>query len=267
MRRGGENACGGSGFHDSARIEDGDRIGAVGNEREVVGDQDQREPVSLAQSGQQLHNGGGRAGVEGGGHLIADEHIRFGGQSTRNSDPLPLPTGQLVRIAPRVIGVELDLPQQLGHPVRHITGIAAAMQPQRTAEGRADTATGIERTQRALRHELNTATFVPTTPPQLTTQLDTIERDSAAARRMQADHGAGKTGLSGTGRTNNPRRRTRRHREIDIAKHLLTALRESHVQTAYEESRIFLFRNRYPTYRDLRSCANSHGRVRFDGPR
>ena len=52
--------------------------------------------------------------VERADRLVGDDQLRIDGQRARDADPLPLPAGELVRVAAGVTRAQPDRLQQLG---------------------------------------------------------------------------------------------------------------------------------------------------------
>ena len=97
LRRG-EELLRRGGLDDLALEHHGDAIGEVGDDAHVVGDQDDRGAVLVAQVAQQLEDLGLNGHVEGGRRLVGDDHGRVERQRHRDDDALLLPTRELVRV-------------------------------------------------------------------------------------------------------------------------------------------------------------------------
>ena len=82
-----------------AVLHDADPIGDLAHDAEVVGDEQHRHagaPLNLLQQLQDLRL---HRDVERGGRLVGDQQVRFVGERHGDHHPLPLPAGELVRIA------------------------------------------------------------------------------------------------------------------------------------------------------------------------
>jgi hypothetical protein len=74
-------------------------VADVPDHRQVVGDEQHRQREPPAQLGQQVEDLGLGGEVQRGGDLVGDEQRRVRGQGPRDRDALPLPAGELVRVA------------------------------------------------------------------------------------------------------------------------------------------------------------------------
>ena len=80
---------------------------------EVVGDEEERDAELLLQVLQKVHHLRLDRHVEGADGLVGDDQLGPYGERAGDSDPLPLPAGELVRIAVVVLGVEADHLEEL----------------------------------------------------------------------------------------------------------------------------------------------------------
>ncbi len=75
-------------------------VAQPGDQRQVVGDQHARPgPSCVGQPGQQVQHLGLDDHVQRGGRLVGEQQLGLAGQRHRDRRPLPLPAGQLVRVA------------------------------------------------------------------------------------------------------------------------------------------------------------------------
>ena len=79
----------------------------------VVGDQQRRHAVALVQLAQARPQLGPDADVEGGERLVEQQHLRMGGERSRQRHALTLAAGELAR-QPALEALELDQLEQLG---------------------------------------------------------------------------------------------------------------------------------------------------------
>ncbi|GAA2396301.1 hypothetical protein GCM10010404_62540 [Nonomuraea africana] len=92
---------------DLPQVHDRDPVGHVPHHGQVMGDEHARQAELVLQPFQQVDDLGLDGGdVQGGDGLVADEYLGAQGQGTRDADPLPLPAGELVRVAGGVPGVQ-----------------------------------------------------------------------------------------------------------------------------------------------------------------
>ena len=84
-------------LHDAAMLQDGDLVRHQLDDRQIVTDEQAREPKSLLEFGQQRQNRGLHGHVERGRGFVGDQE--FGVQRERpcDADALSLPAGELVR--------------------------------------------------------------------------------------------------------------------------------------------------------------------------
>ena len=75
MARISEHLLGRTRLDDLSAVHDQDPVTGLGDDREVVGDQQQGELVVAAQAGDELEDLGLDDGVEGGGGLVGDEQL------------------------------------------------------------------------------------------------------------------------------------------------------------------------------------------------
>ncbi len=73
-------------------------------------------PSSLCSSLKQIHHLGLDGDVKRRDRLVADDHLRVERYAAGNADPLPLPAGELMRIAVDVLGVETHQIEQFLNP-------------------------------------------------------------------------------------------------------------------------------------------------------
>ena len=87
-------------------LHDGDTIGDLGDDGEVVGDEEDGEVVSAAEGAEEIQDLGLDGDVECGGGLVGDEECGAVDEGHGDEDALTLAAGELVRvIAEAVFGV------------------------------------------------------------------------------------------------------------------------------------------------------------------
>ena len=98
-----------------AQVHDADAVADVLDDREVVGDEDERQAVAPLQVLEQVQHLRLHAHVEGDG-LVADDQPRLENEGAGDRDALALPTRELVRTAVcGDVGVEADVLEHLAH--------------------------------------------------------------------------------------------------------------------------------------------------------
>ena len=113
-----EDLLGRAGLDDLAAVMIADPVGHLADDRQIMGDQQQRHAEAVAQIPQQLQDVRLDRHVERGGRLVGDQDVGLVGDRHRDHDPLALPARKLMRIgAEPVLGVgQADQPQQLDRP-------------------------------------------------------------------------------------------------------------------------------------------------------
>src|SRR3954449_10243632 len=97
--RGGADLTGLEQVDEFARAHDGEAVGDLAHEVEVVGDEQVGGAVLAPELEQKLDDGGLHGDVERGGDLVADDEARAGGEGAGDGDTLLLAAGELVRVA------------------------------------------------------------------------------------------------------------------------------------------------------------------------
>ena len=98
-----EQLGGGARLADLAHVHDGDAVGEVAHDREVVGDEEERGAGPALEINEKIQDGGLHGDVEGGQRLVADDHVGLGGEGAGDGHALLLAARELVRVAPRVL--------------------------------------------------------------------------------------------------------------------------------------------------------------------
>ena len=109
-----EDPLGGPDLDDLAEVHDGDPVGQVADQVEVVGDDQIGEPKPILQRLHKVEDRGRGGDVEPGGGLVRDEELRVESQGAGDADPSRLAAGELVRVFPQVLGREPDEIEELG---------------------------------------------------------------------------------------------------------------------------------------------------------
>lgn len=99
-----EDLVDGTDLHDLSGIHDGDPVGHVGDDAQVMGDEDDGHVALLLEPVDQLEDLRLDGDVQGRGRLVADEDFRIGGQGDGDDDSLTHAAGEFERIL-----IEADL--------------------------------------------------------------------------------------------------------------------------------------------------------------
>src|SRR5665647_998031 len=89
---------------DAAQVHDGDAVADHPGQREVVGDEDVGDPHLLLLLDHKLEDVVADGDIEAGHRLVGDDHVRPEHGGPGDADALPLPAGELVRVAVQVLG-------------------------------------------------------------------------------------------------------------------------------------------------------------------
>ena len=129
---------------DLTGVHDGDVVGHLGDERQVVGHEDHGEAELLAQLVEQRDDLLLDGDVQGGGRLVRDDQLRVAGQGHGDEDALALAAGELVRV-----GLEGALGIQ-AHQLEEFLGAAGAAAAGQLLHLSLDQHGGVERGQGVL---------------------------------------------------------------------------------------------------------------------
>ena len=132
-------------------------VADVADRREVVGDEQVREPELLLQVAQQVQDLRAHGHVERGDRLVADDERGVRRERPRDRDALALTARELERAALAEIGREADEPQQLGHASGRRRRRLPTQQVERLGHDRVDGHHRVERVARVLEDHLDAA--------------------------------------------------------------------------------------------------------------
>jgi hypothetical protein len=185
-------------FHDPPQVHDGDPVGDLPDDRQVVGDQQQADVLLAHQGGEQVGDLRLGGGVQGADRLVGDQAGRAGRQRAGDRDPLPLPAAELVRVARGRGRRQPDPLKQLAAagPGR---GPAAAAQQHAVGDQVADLTARVQRLVRVLEHQLQPAQ--PVGPPGAAEHGHrlALEGGRPGGQRHQAGGGPGERRLAAAG--------------------------------------------------------------------
>ncbi len=99
---------------DAPEIHHGHAVADMGDDGEVMGDEQVREIVLALQVDQQVDHLRLDRDVERGDRLVAHDQTRPERQRPRDADALPLPAGELMRIILHLVRPQADLREQFG---------------------------------------------------------------------------------------------------------------------------------------------------------
>src|SRR6185437_5211086 len=113
MVRRGEELLGRRLLDDAAEIHDGDAVGEVLDDAEIMADEEIGEAEGLAQLDEEVQHLRLDRDVERRHRLVADDEFRLHRQRPGDADAGALPAGELMRVAAHIGRVEADAAQQL----------------------------------------------------------------------------------------------------------------------------------------------------------
>jgi hypothetical protein len=97
MPRGEEDFARGTFFNDAAGVHDGNAVGDLGNDTEVVSDEEKSQAHVAAELIEQFEDLFLDGDIKGGGGLVGDEQLGIGGESHGDHDALAKSAGELMR--------------------------------------------------------------------------------------------------------------------------------------------------------------------------
>ena len=205
----GVEPVGGRHLADLAEVHDRHAVADVLHDREVVGDEDQRQPVALLEVLEQVEDLRLHRHVQGRHRLVADHQLGLEDQGAGDADALALPARELVgSLVARHVGVEPDRLEHLVDAGPALVLAAPAPDLERRPDDVADPAAGVERRDRVLEHDLHLRPQDPQPLPVQRRELVAGERHLAAGRLGQLDDGPGGGGLAAAGLADQAQRLT-----------------------------------------------------------
>jgi hypothetical protein len=137
---------GGSGafFDNAAQIHHGNPVCDLSHHREIVRNEEIGEPAMLLEIGEQVEYLSLHRYIERGDRLVAYDERRLHRESPRDTDPLPLASGEFMGIAASVAGIEPYLLQQGGDTIRNLRSRSQPMDLDPFGNGGPNRHTGIE---------------------------------------------------------------------------------------------------------------------------
>ena len=176
-------------LHDPPQVHHRHPVRELLHRRQVVGDEQQRQPQPLPQVRQQGQDLPPDRDVERRHRLVGHQQLRPRRQGAGDPHPLPLAARQLVGVAVRQLRREPHHGQQLGHPGRLPGTVEPGVDRQRLRDGRRHPLPRVERAVRVLEHHLEPPAPLPQLPPGERREVLARE-DDAAGRGLDQPHGA-----------------------------------------------------------------------------
>jgi len=104
-------------LHHPAQVHDRDTLAYMFHDVKVVGDEQIAQPELFLKVAQEVDDLRLDGNVEGANRLIGHDEARGDGKSARDADTLTLAAGELVGIAPHVLGSQANPLEQRGDPL------------------------------------------------------------------------------------------------------------------------------------------------------
>jgi len=200
----------------ACRVHHGHPVADVLDHGEIVGDEDQREPVAGLHVLEQVQDLGLHRHVEGRDGHVADDQARLGGHGPGDRDALALPAGELVRSAvARRVGVDAHRVQQLADAGPPLPVVADLPDAQALGDDVGDLPAGVERGDRVLEDHLEPG---PGAPELLTPErgdLRAVEDDPSTRGARELHHGPSQWCSSTAGLADQPERLAGKDVEAD----------------------------------------------------
>ena len=194
----------GPGLHHDAEVHDGDDVGDVPHDREVVRDQQQAEGEPARQVDEQVRHLRLRGRVERRQGLVEDQNGRLGRQRPSDGDPLPLPAAELVGIASRGTRGETDEIEKLFDARAPPTSRGEVEGVERVGELRADLSPRVQGGIGVLEDHLKARQLPRASSPSQRRDFASLEDDLPRARLDEPDGRAREARLPAAGFADEP---------------------------------------------------------------
>ena len=187
----------------------------MGDDGEIVGDEQIRETVLALQVDQQIDHLRLDRDVERRYRLVAHDQARPERQRACDADALPLSAGELMRIVLHLVGPQAHLREQFGNAfLLRATG-CKPVHAERFADDIARGHARIERGERVLEHDLHRAPMRPHLGLAQTGDVGAVELDGARGRLHQPQHAARDRRFAAAGFADQPERLALADRKAD----------------------------------------------------
>ncbi len=180
----------GAGLDDLAQVHDRHPVADMPHDGQVVGDEQVGEAKPVLQFLQQVHDPGLDGDVECRHGFVEHQHLGVEGEGPRDADTLPLATGELVREAVAVLGVEAHQLEEPVDALRALLAVPAPVHPQRLRHDLADRHPRVEGGVRILEHDLHVLPHRPELLPALAGELVAPIANRPRGRGEQLKDGA-----------------------------------------------------------------------------
>src|SRR6266550_329572 len=182
----GQHVRGVAELDDVALAQHGDALRDGPHQRQVVGDEEHREPEVALEAAEQLHDRGLDADVQRRGHLVADQYEGVADQGPGDRHPLPLPAGELIGVAAGVRRGQRYPLEHLPDPAVGLPAARGAEDPERLPDDLADRLPGVQRAVRILEDVLDPPPRVAAALARGGGQFGAAQRDATGPAAVQA---------------------------------------------------------------------------------
>lgn len=184
---------------DLAEVHDGDAVGDVPYDAEVVGDEDVREPELVLEVGEEVEHLGLDGDVEGGDGFVGDDQSGAGREGSGDADALALPAGELVGVAVEVGGGQAHDLEELGDAVAYRACAALPVDLERLGDDVAGASAGVQGGVGILEDQLEPGAYGAQPPGAEGGDVLAVELDAAAGDVGEPDEAAAEGGLAAAG--------------------------------------------------------------------
>ena len=203
-------------FDQPAEVHHGHPVGDVLHKAQVVRDEDVGQLEFRLQFFQQVDHLGLDRDVQGRDRLVGQQQPGVQRQGPGDDDALALAAGELVGIAPGVLGQKPDDLEQPGHPLLPFVGCADAVDVERLADEVSDPAPGVQGGVRILVDDLGLTPELPQARTLEAGQVLPVEEHPARRGLLQAQQHPAQGGLAAAALPHEAEDLAGRHAEGDI---------------------------------------------------
>ncbi len=188
-----------AGLDELTRAEHGHAVGDLVHDREVVTDEDAREPELVLQVGEERQHVRLDRHVQGAGRLVRDQQPWPQRQCAGEGDPLPLATGELAWATAGVVARQTYGVEQVAHPSVTLGAGADLVHVQRFGDALRHGEQRVERGGRVLGHESQVLADLAQPAGGDGAEVLALDEHPTPGERDQAGSDAAEGGLAGTG--------------------------------------------------------------------
>jgi len=189
-------------FDDPTKIHDKNSVGHEVDYPKIMNDEDVCKAKLLLQGAHQIKNLRLNRHVKRGHRLIRHYQLGFDCNRSRDSDPLALTSGELVRESSHLVLIQPDAAKRYDDPLALFGSGPHVMNCRPLGDGRADGKSGIERTIRILEYNLELSAHIEEFPTPNRGDVDAFHTYRSRRRLRQTKHGPAEGGLAAAGLTN-----------------------------------------------------------------